>query len=241
MHILTEDFGPYVTAYSTLASAGALGYCLAKTRLALSTAVPESIVATTSRITTNISSRSNRIVSRLTENHMVKMAFFGLFIFFLHRFNFPVNNDVSGHLLGGVSATLVLGPFSGTLIMSLVLAIQTLLFNYGSINVIGLNILNMCFIGTLGSYYVYYFTHKMLKGSFGFYSGIILASVFSRVIIAIAYTVEMTVLFRTPISEAAHAVMPAYFRVALAAPFFSILIIQMIRSCKIELEGKVID
>lgn len=62
---------------------------------------------------------------------------------------------VSGHLLGGVLAAALLGPWAGCVAISLVLMIQLALFYDGGWTVLGANIVNMGLIGTWGGYAIY--------------------------------------------------------------------------------------
>ncbi len=62
---------------------------------------------------------------------------------------------VSGHLLGGVLAAALLGPWAGFVAISLVLFIQLALFYDGGWTVLGANIVNMGIVGTWGGYALY--------------------------------------------------------------------------------------
>jgi cobalt/nickel transport system permease protein len=77
------------------------------------------------------------------------------FIFAAQMFNFQVIGGTSGHLLGGVLAAILLGPWAGTLVMVAVVAVQGLVFQDGGLVVMGANIFNMGIIGTLGGYAIY--------------------------------------------------------------------------------------
>jgi cobalt/nickel transport system permease protein len=77
------------------------------------------------------------------------------FIFAAQMFNFQVVGGTSGHLLGGVLAAVLLGPWAGTLVMAAVIAVQGLVFQDGGLVVMGANIFNMGVIGTMGGYAVY--------------------------------------------------------------------------------------
>ena len=65
------------------------------------------------------------------------------FIFAAQMFNFQVVGGTSGHLLGGVLAAVLLGPWAGTLVMACVIAVQALVFQDGGLVVMGANIFNM--------------------------------------------------------------------------------------------------
>jgi cobalt/nickel transport system permease protein len=80
----------------------------------------------------------------------VLMGIAGAFIFAAQMFNFPVAAGTSGHLLGGVLAGVLLGPWAGSIVMATVIGIQALLFQDGGLLVLGANIFNMGVIGTLG-------------------------------------------------------------------------------------------
>jgi cobalt/nickel transport system permease protein len=77
------------------------------------------------------------------------------FIFAAQMFNFQVVGGTSGHLLGGVLAAILLGPWAGTLVMAAVIAVQGLVFQDGGLVVMGANIFNMGVVGTMGGYAVY--------------------------------------------------------------------------------------
>lgn len=62
---------------------------------------------------------------------------------------------VSGHLLGGVLAAALLGPWAGYVAIALVLLIQLALFYDGGWTVLGANVVNMGVIGTWGGYAIY--------------------------------------------------------------------------------------
>jgi len=68
-------------------------------------------------------------------------------IFAGQMLNFPVADGTSGHLLGGVLAVSLLGAPFAVLAMTLVVAIQALIFGDGGIMVLGANVVNMALIG----------------------------------------------------------------------------------------------
>jgi cobalt/nickel transport system permease protein len=74
------------------------------------------------------------------------------FVFAVQMLNFQVLPGVSGHLLGGALAAMLVGPWVGALCVSTVLVIQCLLFADGGLTALGLNITNMALIGTAAGY-----------------------------------------------------------------------------------------
>ncbi|GAB2635102.1 energy-coupling factor ABC transporter permease [Prescottella soli] len=76
------------------------------------------------------------------------------FIFAVQMINFPILPGVSGHLLGGALAAILVGPYTGALCISIVLTVQSLLFADGGLTALGANITNMALVGTAVGYAV---------------------------------------------------------------------------------------
>ncbi|MER7457619.1 energy-coupling factor ABC transporter permease [Micromonospora sp. NPDC126480] len=75
------------------------------------------------------------------------------FIFAVQMLNFPIfTAGVSGHLLGGALAALLVGPWVGALCVAVVLVVQALVFGDGGVAMLGLNITNMAVLGTAVAY-----------------------------------------------------------------------------------------
>jgi cobalt/nickel transport system permease protein len=70
-------------------------------------------------------------------------------IFVLQMVNFPVALGTSGHLLGGALAAILLGPWMGVLVVTVVVAVQALIFADGGVSALGPNIFNMAIITAL--------------------------------------------------------------------------------------------
>ncbi len=136
-----------------------------------------------------------RKASETMEDKQVPLA--GLtaaFVFAVQMLNFPVASGTSGHLLGGVLAAVLVGPWVGTLCVSVVLTVQCLLFADGGISALGLNIINMAMIGAFGGYAAFFLVKKVVaktKGGVTLAAGI--AAGFAPVLAAIAFTVEYAI------------------------------------------------
>src|SRR3546814_8669267 len=61
------------------------------------------------------------------------------FVFAGQMINFPVAGGTSGHLLGGVLAAVLAGPYTAVLCISVVLLVQALLMADGGITALGTN------------------------------------------------------------------------------------------------------
>lgn len=69
------------------------------------------------------------------------------FIFAAQMLNFPVAAGTSGHLLGGALAAILVGPWTATLCITVVLITQAFLFADGGITALGTNITLMALVG----------------------------------------------------------------------------------------------
>jgi cobalt/nickel transport system permease protein len=84
------------------------------------------------------------------------------FIFAVQMLNFPVASGTSGHLLGGVLAAVLVGPWAGAVCVSVVLLVQALLFADGGLSALGLNVVNMALVTAFGGYAVYVLLRRVL-------------------------------------------------------------------------------
>jgi len=92
---------------------------------------------------------------RLQEREIPFMAVMAAFIFAAQMINFPIVGATSGHLIGGVLAAILLGPWTASIVMTTILVIQALLFGDGGITVLGANVLNMALVSPFLGYYLY--------------------------------------------------------------------------------------
>jgi cobalt/nickel transport system permease protein len=90
--------------------------------------------------------------SELDERTVPLAGLVAAFIFAVQMVNFPILPGVSGHLLGGALAAILVGPYTGALCIAIVLIVQSLLFADGGITAVGTNITNMAVIGVAAGY-----------------------------------------------------------------------------------------
>lgn len=99
---------------------------------------------------------SIRRAARLLDDRRVPLAgLVAAFVFAAQMVNFPVVSGTSGHLIGGVLAAVLVGPWLGALVLTVVLVVQGVFFADGGLTALGLNVFNMAVVGTLGGYLVY--------------------------------------------------------------------------------------
>jgi cobalt/nickel transport system permease protein len=88
----------------------------------------------------------------LDERRVPLAGMVAAFVFAAQMLNFPVAAGTSGHLLGGTLAAVLVGPAVAVVCLSVVLVVQALLFADGGLSALGLNVLNIALVATLGGY-----------------------------------------------------------------------------------------
>jgi cobalt/nickel transport system permease protein len=96
-----------------------------------------------------------RLERQLGDRTTVLMGTMSAFVFAAQMVNFPVASGTSGHLIGGVLAAVLLGPWLGVIVVSVVLVVQCLLFADGGLTALGLNVVNMAIVPALGGYAIF--------------------------------------------------------------------------------------
>ncbi len=133
MHIPDGVLSPQVCAVTGLLSAGAIGWSL------------------------------HKLKDSLADRMIPMTGMTAALIFAGQMVNFPLGvAPVSGHLMGGVLAAAILGPWAGCLAVSLVLIVQCALFADGGLLALGANIFNMAVIGSWGGYAVAVGVRRMM-------------------------------------------------------------------------------
>jgi cobalt/nickel transport system permease protein len=136
-----------------------------------------------------------RQASRTLDDKQVPMA--GLaaaFIFAVQMLNFPVASGTSGHLLGGVLAAALVGPWAGGLCVTVVLLVQGLVFADGGLSALGLNVVNMAFVGAWGGYALLVMLRRLLpKTRPALVVATAIAAGLAPVMASIVFTVEYAI------------------------------------------------
>ncbi|MFN3805453.1 MAG: energy-coupling factor ABC transporter permease [Pyrobaculum sp.] len=102
-------------------------------------------------------------------------------IFVAQMLNWPIPGGTSAHFAGGALAGILLGPYAGVVAMSIVLTIQTLVFNDGGITAWGANVWNMAVVNVVVGYYLYGALERYSKTAAAFvagWAGVTLAAIF---------------------------------------------------------------
>ena len=162
MHIPDGFVDPKISYGLMGVAVAVLGYSLAKVKAAVTSLAEQPALAGVGNGVLSLAGKGKQTLSKLGEQKIYLMGMVAALIFAAQMFNFPVDQGTSGHLIGGVLAVVLLGPFAGTLAVAAVVIIQALFFADGGLIVMGANVVNMACLGALASYYIYAGLKKFL-------------------------------------------------------------------------------
>jgi len=163
-----------------------------------------------------------------TNEYIQKLTIIAMWIFALQMFNIHVQSKISAHLIGGVFAAVILGPFAGFLVMSLVFIIQCIFFSDGGILALGANIFNMAFIGSFISYYIY----KAIVNK-NYHLAILISCLFSILSAAFFCLVELSVSGTVHFSASFKNMMHLHLIVALLEAVITLVLLRLLKfACK---------
>lgn len=133
-----------------------------------------------------------RLRGHVRDRTPARLGIMAAFVFAAQMVNFPLGvAPVSGHLLGGVLAAVMLGPWGGALAIGLVLLVQCFLFADGGVTVLGANFVNMGLVGAVGGWAIYGPIRRAIGGPAGVMVGGMLAAWFSVLLASAAFAVEL--------------------------------------------------
>jgi len=191
MHIPDGFIDPKISFGLIGAAVAVLSYCFARVKAALAALAPQEALAV---VGAGIQ-KGKRVLSSLGERFIYLIGMVAALVFAAQMFNFPVAQGTSGHLIGGVLAVVLLGPFAGTIAVAVVVVIQALFFADGGLIVMGANVLNMACIGALVGYYIYAGLKRImpewLSVGFAAWSSVMLAALAASLEIGLSGTFAM--------------------------------------------------
>ncbi|MET7392138.1 energy-coupling factor ABC transporter permease [Dactylosporangium sp. NPDC005572] len=129
---------------------------------------------------------------RELDDRLVPMAgLVAAFIFAVQMLNFQVLPGVSGHLLGGTLAVMLVGPYLGAICVAIVLIVQALILSDGGVTALGLNITNMALIGAAAGYLLVALLLRVLpRATWALAATAVIASVVSVTIASQGFVLE---------------------------------------------------
>lgn len=140
-----------------------------------------------------------RVSTDMDERKLPLMGVVAAAIFAGQMLNFTVAGGTSGHLMGAALATILLGPWAATIVMTIVVSVQALLFQDGGLLALGANIFNMGVIGVTVSYATYQILMKLSGGKrWGVFIGGFLAAWLSIEIAALGVGLQLALSGTSP-------------------------------------------
>jgi cobalt/nickel transport system permease protein len=163
---------------------------------------------------------------KLDEKTVPLLGMSAAFIFAAQMLNFPIAGGTSGHFLGAALAALLLGPHLGSLVITIVLIIQALLFADGGLSALGANVFNMAIVGVWGAYLAFLLLQKLLPEKKGWFltSGAI-AAWFSVVLASAACALELAISGTSPLSVALPAMAGVHSLIGLVEGCITVLVL----------------
>ena len=179
-----------------------------------------------------------RVNLNLGEREVPLMGVTAAFIFAAQMINFPIAGGTSGHFLGAVFSSVLLGPWASLLIMTIVLVVQCLGFADGGLTAIGSNIFNMGVIGALGGYGIFIFLYTLFqKNRKGFFVALTISSWFSIVMGASAAAIELAISGTSPLRVALPAMAGIHAIIGIGEAIITTAAISLILKTRPDLVG----
>jgi cobalt/nickel transport system permease protein len=116
-----------------------------------------------SAATVGVAIRQSR--EELQERQVPLAGLSAAFIFAAQMVNFPVAAGTTGHLIGGALAAVLLGPWVGLLVVTVVVLVQALVFADGGLTALGYNVFNMAIVTSLGGWAVFRLSRSVLPAT----------------------------------------------------------------------------
>lgn len=175
----------------------------------------------------------------LGERQVPLMGILAAFIFAAQMINFPVAGGTSGHLIGGMLAAILLGPWGAVLVMTSVVALQALLFQDGGLLVLGFNIFNMGIVSAFVGYGVYSLLGKVTGNTWA--SNLFNAAVGAWVSVeaaAVAVTLQLVVSGTSPLSVAFPAMVGVHALIGVGEALITVGALAFIQQARPDLVGR---
>jgi len=171
----------------------------------------------------------------LSEKNIPLIGVMSAFVFAAQMFNFPILGGTSGHLLGGTLLAVILGPWIGSLVLSIVVIVQCLLFQDGGITALGANIFNMAFIGVFSSYYIYTGLQKILPDKYKFPLSVWISAFFSIVFAAFCCTLELSLSGTIPFNIAIFPMIGVHCLIGIGEGIISVSVLSFVKKVRPDL------
>jgi cobalt/nickel transport system permease protein len=163
---------------------------------------------------------------------VVVMGVFAALIFAAQMINFTILGGTSGHLLGAALVSIILGPYAGGIIITIVLIVQAFAFGDGGITALGANTFNMAIVGVASAYLIYKLITKFSKSKAVFYTATAVASWFSVVVAATFCSFELAISKTYSLGITLSSMVPIHMLIGVGEAIITTLIVAFVDKVK---------
>lgn len=178
---------------------------------------------------------SKKAKNALSDRQVPLMGVLGAFVFAAQMINFPLPGGTSGHLIGAVLLTVLLGPAVSSLVMFCVLLVQALIFQDGGITVLGANFINMALCGTLLGWLLFRALNQGQTNPPRFYLAVFVACFLSVEIGALACALQLWCSDNAPLVPALIAMGSVHAVIGLAEGLITVATLRFLFAARPEL------
>ncbi len=175
-----------------------------------------------------------RVKDEIPEEKVPLLGVLAAFIFAAQMLNFPVAGGTSGHLIGGLLAAVLLGPWAGSIVITAVLIIQCLIFQDGGLTALGANVFNMAIIGSIGAYYIYKAVLKVL-GEKSFFLSVAVAAWASVFLAATACAFELAFSGTIPLNVVLPAMAGIHTLIGIGEALITVAVVSLVKATRPDL------
>jgi cobalt/nickel transport system permease protein len=163
---------------------------------------------------------------------VVVMGVFAALIFAAQMINFTIIGGTSGHLLGAALVSIILGPYAGGIIITIVLIVQAFAFGDGGITALGANVFNMAIAGVISAYMIYKLITRFSKSRAVFYTAVAFSSWFSVVVAATFCSFELAISGTYSLGITLGSMVPIHMLIGVGEAIITTLVIAFIDKVK---------
>ena len=195
----------------------------------------KTIVATTTLSVAGVGMAWRQTRLRMPSTRVPLLGLAAAFVFAAQMLNFPVAGGTSGHLMGAVLTSVLLGPASAVIVVTSVLVVQCLLFADGGLLALGANVFNMAIIGSMAGYWLYRLASRLISGETGRVVGMIFASWCSVVLASMCCAGELAWSNTVAAGTVFPAMIGVHALIGLGEGVITVLVVTAIRKARPDL------
>jgi cobalt/nickel transport system permease protein len=225
MHIPDGFLDPKVSMGMMGVAVAVFSYSLAKMKEVVTALQPVTALAAAGKSVGSMAGGMRRILTKDGERTIYKLVMVVVLVFVVQMFDFTVINGTTGHIMGGMLAALILGPFVGAIAMSIVLITQAFFLADGGVLALGANIVSMVLFGTIIPFYLYSFCKKIIPE----WAAILFAGWLSLPLAALACALEISLSGQAPISVIVPAMLKVHLLIGVAEALFTFSLLKIYR------------